>query len=646
MQQTTHAVGIDLGTTYSCISYLNEHGEPVTLANQEGELATPSAVLFDDQQIVVGTEALRNAIARPNRVIQDSKRFMGNPDKSYEIDGKSYRPVDIASYVLRKLLNAAEDRIGPIEQAVITVPAQFSDSQRHATVQAGHRAGLQRVDVINEPVAAALCYVLGGEGLAFSALAVDQRIMVWDLGGGTFDLSLVRYTEDEVSVIASAGDLELGGIDWTKSLQDAIADQFKREFESDPREDAESLQFLRLEAEQTKRSLTVRPRAAMTCQHAGNRKTYQVEQKHFEKLTKSMVKRTMDITKNMLKSHKMGWAHVDTVLTTGGTSRMPMVRNALKELSGRTLNTTLSPDHSISHGAAFYAGMLLSQSKVSKSILSRKASERLAGVKQRSVNARGLGILVRDKSGKRVPYYLVKPNTTLPVAKVQIFGTVTPNQQRVHLQVVESGTSDDKPHVKLGDCVIGKLPKDLPEGSHIEVTIRYDDQARVHVSAKDVASGLQAETEIIRQENLVSQLEQHEVSDGTDVAPPAANPAAKPTRSKAKKVTPAGKKTFVPADQQAVRPSLDEAVEPIPLCNNCGEPLDHRGRCEACGDQPEPAKKAPAKAKRPRTNPPPVPPTPQKQPRRQTRSSKPASRPTSKPQEEDLSDEDFMKFFD
>ena len=572
--QTTHAVGIDLGTTYSCISYLNEHGEPVTLPNQEGELATPSAVLFDADQIVVGTEALRNTIARPNRVIQDAKRFMGNSDKFYKIDGKKYQPVDIAGYVLRKLLSAAEERIGPIEQAVITVPAQFSDSQRHATIQAGHRAGLQRVDIINEPVAAALCYVLGGESLAFTELAADQRIMVYDLGGGTFDLSMVRYTRDEVSVIATAGDLELGGLDWTKRLQNAIADQFRKEFGTDPRDDPESLQFLRLEAEQTKRSLTVRPRAAMTCQHEGHRKSYQVEQKNFEKLTKPLVERTCKITRDMLNKSKMGWAHVDVLLTTGGASRMPMVRESLKGLSGRTLNTTLSPDHSISHGAAFYAGMLLSQSRRAKSILTRKASDRLASVKQQSVNARGLGILVRDKSGKRVPYYLVPPNTTLPVARIQRFGTVSPNQQRVHLQIVESGTSEDKPHVKLGDVVIRNLPPNLPEFSEIEVTIQYDSEARVHVSAKDVTSGLQAETEIIRQENVVSQLEQ------------AVEAKTKETPAKPGSVTPSGKNTFVPATppatDEANAPRLDEAVEPIPLCNACGEPLDHRGRCDAC----------------------------------------------------------------
>ena len=637
--QTTHAVGIDLGTTYSCISYLNEHGEPVTLPNQEGELATPSAVLFDDESIVVGTEALRNAIARPNRVIQNAKRFMGNPDKFYKIAATKYRPVDIASYVLRKLLTAAEDRIGPVEQAVITVPAQFSDAQRHATIQAGHRAGLQRVDIINEPVAAALCYVLGGESLAFSELAADQRIMVYDLGGGTFDLSMVRYTRDEVSVIATAGDLELGGIDWTKRLQNAIADQFRKEFTTDPRDDPESLQFLRLEAEQTKRSLTVRPRAAMTCQHEGHRKSYQVEQKNFEKLTKPLVDRTVKITKDMLKGNKMGWAHVDVLLTTGGASRMPMIRDSLKTLSGRTLNTTLSPDHSISHGAAFYAGMLLSQSRTAKSILTRKASDRLASVKQQSVNARGLGILVRDKSGERVPYYLIPPNTTLPVAKVQRFGTVSPNQQRVHLQIVESGTSEEKPHVKLGDCVIHDLPPDLPEFSEIEVTIQYDDQARVHVSARDIASGKEAATQIIRQENLVSQLEQAVEAKEAEKANP------KPGSPKA------GTNTFVPVipaedakAQNAIDSPLDSAVEPIPLCNECGEPLDHRGRCDACHAEdaqptPKPPRRPKARGAQPARKP--------GEKKRSANARPPAAKQTQKPAEptSDDSDDEFLKYF-
>ncbi len=590
---TTHAVGIDLGTTYSCIAYLNEHGEPVTLANQEGELATPSVVLFEDHEVVVGTEALRNAILQPERVVQNSKRYIGDANHRWVVNGKPYTPVDIATFVLKKLISAAQEQIGPIDQAVITVPALFSDMQRHATIEAGHRAGLQRVDIINEPVAAALCYVLGTEGLWFTELADEQRIMVYDLGGGTFDLSMVKYQKNEVSVIASNGDLNLGGIDWNNTLQQAICNQFTREFKADPREDPESLQYLALEVEQAKRSLTVRPRAALTCQHGGHRKTYQVEQAQFQKLTQPLVDRTTDITKRMLKENRMGWAHVDVVLTTGGASRMPMIRSKLKELSGRTLNTALSPDQSIAHGATYYAGMLLTNSKFARSILSKEANARLSKVKQQSVNARALGILVRDeKTRTRVPHYLVPANTPLPTAATQNFGTVVAGQRRVHLQIVESGLDADKPPAKLGSCVIEDLPLDLPEGSEIAVTISYDEQARVHVSARDVKSGKEATTEIFRQENLVPQLatDQREATDVAVVPQQAASAASSNTKpsapASARPAAPALKPRPVPpAGAGAAKPAnpLENSDEPVPLCNSCGEPLDARGRCAACG---------------------------------------------------------------
>ncbi|MBW3541999.1 MAG: Hsp70 family protein [Planctomycetes bacterium] len=641
---TTHAVGIDLGTTYSCIAYLNEHGEPVTLANQEGELSTPSVVLFDDDEVIVGTEALRNAIVRPHNVVQNSKRFMGDAGKRWVIGGRPYTPVDIATFVLKKLIGAAQEQIGPVERAVVTVPAQFSDAQRHATIEAGHHAGLQQVDVINEPVAAALCYVLGTEGLWFTELADEQRILVYDLGGGTFDLSLVKYQKNEVSVIASAGDLHLGGIDWNQTLQDAIADQFQREFGSDPRDDAESLQFLALEVEQAKRSLSVRPRAALTCQHAGRRKTYQIEQAQFEKLTKGHVDHTAQITQKMVKDRGLGWARVDVVLTTGGASRMPMVRGMLKKLSGRTLNTSLSPDQSIAHGATYYAGMLLTNSKFARSILNEKATARLKQVRQQSVNARALGIMVRDTdTNKRVPHYLISDHTPLPTARTENFGTVVPGQRRVTLQIVESGTSPEQPPVKLGECIIDDLPANLPEGSEVAVTIRYDEQARVHVEARDVTSGKEASVEIVRQENVVKQLqaERHEETDASIVrpaetfsrdpkgsAPTAPSPAPKPAASAAPSSKPAPRPVPAPAPikpaeapvpqrkepriadpKPAVRPApkprpvpappaaktggaatgggkLESASHPIPLCNECGEPLDDKGRCPACGVRP------------------------------------------------------------
>lgn len=210
----------------------------------------------------------------------------------------------------------------------------------------------------------------------------------------------------------------------------------------------------------------------------------------------------------------MGWAHVDVVLTTGGASRMPMIRDRLKTLSGTTLNTSLSPDLSIAHGATYYAGMLLSNDKFARSILSAEASSRLSQVKQRSVNARGLGILVRDdQAGGRIPHYLIPANTALPAKATQNFGTVIDGQKRVRLVVVESGADPQAPCQRLGDCVIENLPPDLPSGSKVAVTIRYDEQAKVHVSARDLTSEKIAEAEIIRAENLKPQLTTDQRSD-------------------------------------------------------------------------------------------------------------------------------------
>ena len=613
----THAVGIDLGTTYSCIAWLNEHGQPITIPNQEGELSTPSAVFFDGDQPVVGTEAIRNAIASPDRVVQHAKRCIGNAQKFWKIGDMRYSPVHISGMILRKLISAAQENIGEIREAVITVPAQFSDSQRHATMQAGHAAGLERIEMINEPVAAALCHVLGNEGLAFTELATDQQLLVFDLGGGTLDLAVVKYKTNEVRVVASDGDLELGGLDFTRVLVDAASDKFMADFGDDPRSHRGSLQFLTLEAEQAKRSLSVRPRAAITVQHEGHRKTYQIEQAEFEMLSRKLIQRSEEITRRILKDNKLGWAHIDVVLTTGGASRMPMIRESLKKLSGRTLNSSLSPDQSIAHGAAYYAGMLLSNDQYARTVFNSTASSRLARVKQQSVNARALGILVRDDNGKRVPHFLIDANTPLPVARTHVFGTVVANQNRVHVRIVESGAGADRPPTVLGDCQITDLPPNLPEGTEIEVTISYDHQARVHVAAREPMSGRRAEVELIRQENVNSQLEQQPGpadDDRLDLhsiaaenlppatakpAPPSliqkpvavANTTSTSNYAATKKAVPSGNALeFDPfavlrdlGSPESSKPNFEIGEQPVLLCNECGSPLGRGGVCTDCG---------------------------------------------------------------
>jgi molecular chaperone DnaK len=586
------AIGIDLGTTYSCLACLNEHGEPESIPNAEGEITTPSVVLFEHGEVIVGTEALRSSIINPTHVVQHAKRHMGDPRKKWVIEGKSYGPIDISAFILKKLIADAESRIGKIDRAVITVPAQFSDQQREDTIQAGRLAGLNSVDLINEPVAAALCYVLGEEGLWFSELTEQQCILVYDLGGGTFDLSLVQYKKDEVRVIASSGDLHLGGIDWNQALLNAVADQFAREFRTDPRTDPESLQALSWEVELCKRGLSVRPRAALVVQHDGKRKAYQIEQGQFGKLTEALVKRTEDLTVQLLRSQKMGWAHVNAVLSTGGSSRMPMVRDMLQRVSGRTLNTSLSPDQSIAHGAAYYAGMVLSNSPFVNSILSEKATARLKAVKQHSVNARALGVLVRDvEKNRRLPYYLLPANSALPASATHEFGTCIANQRRVNLRIVESGTAaDPNSFVEIGTCVIDDLPPNLPVDSLIAVTISYDASARIQVAARDVVSGRQATTVIVREQSVVK-VDAIPGSDANELhvlaneTVPTSIPT-KPSLSAPRSSTVPGSgnrpgEGTVPGSSN-VSGAISQSMIPVLLCNECGEPLDAAGDCPIC----------------------------------------------------------------
>ena len=303
----------------------------------------------------------------------------------------------------------------------------------------------------------------------------------------------------------------------------------------------------------------MRPRAAVTVQHGGQRQTYQLEQDEFGHLSRRLVKRSEAIVRRILADNSFGWAHVDVLLTTGGSSRMPMVRNSLQKLSGRTLNQTLSPDQSIAHGAAYYSGMLLSNQKYARTVFSSQASERLSRLQQQAVNARSLGIMVRDvQTEKRVPHYLIPPNTALPTAKTHIFGTVVDNQTTVRVRIVESGAGPDRPFMELGDCRITGLPSGLKEGSQVEVTISYDAQARVHVSARELQSNLSAEVEILRQENFAGQLQN---------SVPAPDRVSQMPEQRVDSVDDGAK---------------SDTGEMLLRCGDCGRALNSDGECDVC----------------------------------------------------------------
>lgn len=335
-----NVVGIDLGTTYSAIARLDRYGQPIAIANAEGEFSTPSVVHFSDEGPVVGTPALRSTVLDSHRTVQNAKRDLGLPNAGWTIDGKRYTPVDVSSLVLRKLKEDAQEQIGPITYAVITVPAHFDAYRRQLTIQAAEQAGITVLDLVNEPVAAALCFVLGEEGMIVQELADDQMVLVYDLGGGTFDLSLVQYDPKNVRVLATSGDLRLGGVDWNDCLMRHLIGEYKKKFGDDLNEHRRLLQDLALDVEQAKRDLSNPKRKEVNFTVHGPSgdmdRTVTVEQ--FEALTGELVERTRSITKRLLEHTETRWAQINTILSVGGATRMPMIRKMLRTLSGVTPN--------------------------------------------------------------------------------------------------------------------------------------------------------------------------------------------------------------------------------------------------------------------------------------------------------------------
>jgi len=337
--------------------------------------------------------------------------------------------------------------------------------------------------------------------------------------------------------------------------------------------------------------------------------------------------------KRLLAENGLRWAKINTVLITGGATRMPMIREALKRLSGRTLNTTLSPDQSIAHGAAYYAGMLLADRGRAQTVFKGSTAKRTPSVRIRSVNARALGILIRDEnSSERVPHYLLPPNTSLPASVTHVFGTVVANQTRARVRIVESGTAPDRPHVVLGDCEITQLPPNLPEGTEIEVTISYDRQARVHVTAREPLSNRAAEVELVRRENISDEGTGGSQAPGqtaSSASPAVPASAAAPTKSTAAAKVPTAPPA--PAAERAQRKAASDANagldvrdlleqlsdfsppggstafsdQPVLLCNTCGKPLGRGGICPACrsSSSPTDTRRRPPRAPEPRSAP-------------------------------------------
>jgi molecular chaperone DnaK len=361
-------IGIDLGTTFSAMAYVDAHGTPVTIPNAEGSLTTPSVVFFEPSgQVVVGADARAAALENPELVVECVKREMGERFYSRPIQGRKLPPPAISALILKKLKQDAEAKLGPIDGAVITVPAYFDEGRRQATLAAGQIAGLEVLDILNEPTAASLAFAYRDikrksdgqdDVLRLADETTKSRIaVIYDLGGGTFDVTVLRIEGNNLTVLATDGDVQLGGKDWDMKLLNAAAVAFKSKHGADPRHDEHIFQQMLVAAEDCKRALSARDKARMGITFAGKPVNIDVTRQQFEELTADLLYRTESRIARVIQAAGLAWSEVDEVLTVGGSTRMPQVIKLLERVTTRKPNTSLSPDEVVAHGAAIHAAI-------------------------------------------------------------------------------------------------------------------------------------------------------------------------------------------------------------------------------------------------------------------------------------------------
>jgi molecular chaperone DnaK (HSP70) len=513
--------GIDLGTTYSCIAYVDEYGKPVVIPNVEGDRTTPSVVQFEGTNRIVGKEAKNNAVLYPNQVVEMVKRHMGTSDWVFTYEGVDYRPEEISSYILRKLVGDAEQYLGqPIKEVVITCPAYFGIAQREATARAGQIAGLNVREVINEPTAAAIMYGLQSEK--------DQVVLVFDLGGGTFDITVIEIKGGAITVVATGGDHYLGGRNWDGAIVQYLAQEWVNETGSseDPTDSAETQQDLWNKAESAKRTLSARQETTVPVMHAGERVGVKLTREKFDELTAGMLERAIEYTKTTIaEAAKRGYSHYDQILLVGGSTKMPQVVERLQKEFPGIPQRSFDPDEAVAKGAAIYGQKLMLDEKIQIKIaemtgqdvedvnaaqvpqqvkeraqqevaresgLRTSVVEKFNAISVTNVSSHCFGVIALNRAEQEIIANMILVNDPLPFTKTETFYTVQANQQVVDVQVMENSVSE----YEVSDITLGEeignatlhLPPRLPLHAPIEVTFELNQEGRLHVTAREVSS--------------------------------------------------------------------------------------------------------------------------------------------------------------
>ncbi|WP_346025523.1 Hsp70 family protein [Alkalibacterium indicireducens] len=481
-ERTYKKIGIDLGTTNSAVAYIDEQGVPQIIENREGDRTTPSVLLYEDGGFIVGVHAKEASVDEPENTVQYIKRQMG--EEKYKFiteDDTEFKPEELSAIILKRLKKDAEDVLGePVHEAVITVPAYFDDAQRKATQDAGKIAGLNVLKIINEPTAAALAYSNDTDE--------KQNVLVYDLGGGTFDITVMEYSPEQVRVLSTAGDRNLGGFDFDNEISKYFIKKIEEEHGVDVYDDDEALQDLRVKSEEAKKTLSSRNKAKFSIYVGGQKLKAEITREEFQSMTQRFIDRTALIMEDAIEDAGLEFEDLDKVLLVGGSTRMPAVEELIKEEVGITPSKELNPDEIVAMGAAIQAEMI-----DGKSIAFQKEVI--------DVNAHSLGLLLYDNN-VLLNDIVVPKNSVVPAEGNKDVFSRFDNQEELRLQVTE-GEDTDPEYVKvIGDCLV-KIPQNQPAGYPIETRIAYDENGVVHVRVFDGnTQDFLGEAEIERTSNL------------------------------------------------------------------------------------------------------------------------------------------------